>query len=402
MVTSPYCRRLFPIYLQYTKAVAVLLLSTAMTSATQAQAIGRTPQAPGQLLHTAQTPQVQTLAQGLSTPWAMAFLPAPDDGVLITERTGTLRLWHTQRGLSEPIAGVPDVLVKGQGGLLDIALSPDFVRDRRVYLSYAAASADGGAGTVVGAGRLSDDARRLEDFTVLLRQTPPLSTGHHFGSRLVFDRNGMLFITLGENNQRLTAQDLDKLQGKVVRLHPDGRVPDDNPFVGQVGVRPEIWSYGHRNLQGAALHPRSGQLWTHEHGPRGGDEINIPQAGANYGWPLATYGRNYSGFAIPEAQGSHVAGTEPPVYYWERSPAISGMAFYDAPRFPPWRMSLFIGALAGRAIIRLQLDGDRIVGEEWLLRDLGERIRDLRVGPDGYLYALTDAPRGRLLRIGLP
>jgi len=392
----------FSKFAQCAKAAAALLLSATLTSASQAQAIGRTPQVSGTLRYTNQTPQVQTLAQDLSYPWAMAFLPAPQDGLLITERTGTLRLWRAQSGLSEPIAGVPDVFARGQGGLLDVALSPDFLRDRRVYLSYAQAGPDGRAGTAVGFGRLSDDEKRLEDFTVILRQTPQLSTGNHFGARLAFDRVGMLFITLGENNQRPTAQDLDKLQGKVLRLHPDGRVPNDNPFVAHAGARPEIWSYGHRNPQGAALHPRSGQLWTHEHGPRGGDEINIPKAGANYGWPLATYGRNYSGFAIPEAQGGSVPGTEPPAYYWEQSPAISGMAFYDAERFPQWRESLFIGALAGKAIIRLQLDGDRIVGEEWLLRDLGARIRDVRAGPDGYLYALTDAPRGRVLKIGLP
>jgi len=392
---------MIPLLAPLTKAAAALVLSAVMTGVSQAQAIGGTPQAPGHLLPVEQTPQVQTLVQDLSYPWAMAFLPTPDAGILITERTGTLRLWRVQNGLSEPLQGVPQVFARGQGGLLDITLSPDFVRDRRVYLSYAVAGTDG-AGTAVGYGRLSEDARRLDDFTEILRQTPQLSTGHHFGSRLVFDREGMLFIALGENNQRPTAQDLDKMQGKVLRLHPDGRVPRDNPFLAHAGARPEIWSYGHRNPQGAALHPRSGQLWTHEHGPRGGDEVNTPQAGANYGWPLATYGRNYSGFAIPEAQGSVVPGTEAPVYYWERSPAISGMAFYDSTRFPQWRESLFIGALSGRAIIRLQLDGDAIVGEQWLLRDLGERIRDVRVGPDGYLYALTDAQRGKLLRIGLP
>jgi len=398
MSATSYRQRLFS---QGAKAAAVLALSAATTGATQAQAIGRTLQAPGTLLHADVAPQVQTLLRDLSYPWAMAFLPAPYDGLLITERTGTLRLWRAQSGLSEPIAGVPEVFAKAQGGLLDVALSPDFLQDRRVYLSYATAGSGGQAGTAVGYGRLSEDARRLEDFTVILRQTPQLSTGHHFGSRLVFDRDGMLFIALGENNQRPTAQDLDKLQGKVLRLHPDGRVPTDNPFVAYAHARPEIWSYGHRNPQGAALHPRSGQLWTHEHGPRGGDEINIPKPGANYGWPLATYGRNYSGFAIPEAQGSSMTGAEPPLYYWERSPAISGMAFYDASRFPQWRESLFIGALTGKAVIRLQLDGERIVGEEWLLRDLGERIRDLRIGPDGYVYVLTDAQRGKLLRIGL-
>jgi len=316
MSTAHHRWRLFSKFAQCAKSAAALLLSATITSASQAQAIGRTPQAPGTLLHTAQTPQVQTLAQDLSYPWAMAFLPAPHEGLLITERTGTLRLWRAHSGVSEPIAGVPGVFARGQGGLLDLALSPNFLRDRRVYLSYSVAGADGRAGTAVGFGRLSDDERRLENFTVILRQTPQLSTGHHFGSRLVFDRHGMLFVTLGENNQRPTAQDLDKLQGKVLRLHPDGRVPDDNPFVGRSGARPEIWSYGHRNQQGAALNPRTGKLWTHEHGPRGGDEINLPQAGKNYGWPLATYGINYSGLPIPEAQGKVVAATEPPLYYW--------------------------------------------------------------------------------------
>jgi len=402
MPTMPYRHRVA----RAVKTTTALALFCAMTSAAQAQAIGRTPQAPGRLLHSGQAPQVQTLVDGLSHPWSMAFLPARQggafDGILITERSGALRIWRAHSGLSEPIQGLPAVFVKGQGGLLDVALSPDFAQDRRVYLSYAVAGAQDRAGTAAGVGRLSDDDLRLEDFTEIFRQTPPLSTGVHFGSRLVFDRAGTLFITLGENNQRPTAQDLDKLQGKVVRLHPDGRVPHNNPFVDQAGARPEIWSLGHRNPQGAALHPGSHQLWTHEHGPRGGDEINVPQAGANYGWPLATYGINYSGLAIPEAQGSVVQGTEAPVYYWEQSPAISGMAFYDAQRFPQWRESLFIGALSARAIIRLQLDGDDVVGEEWLLRDLGERIRDVRVGADGYLYALTDGQRGKLLKIGLP
>ncbi|SEJ34181.1 Glucose/arabinose dehydrogenase, beta-propeller fold [Azotobacter beijerinckii] len=343
--------------------------------------------------------QVEQLADGLEHPWALAFLP-DGQGLLVSERPGRLRLFAEGR-LSEPLGGVPEVYAEGQGGLLDVALSPGFTEDRLVYLSYAEAGADGHAGTAVGRGRLSGDRRQLEDFRVIFRQQPKLSTGIHFGSRLAFDRDGHLFVTLGENGERPTAQDLDKLQGKLVRLYPDGRVPEDNPFVGRAGARPEIWSYGHRNPQGAALDPRTGRLWTHEHGPRGGDEINIPEAGKNYGWPLATHGINYSFLPIPEARGKRVEGTEPPHYVWEKSPAISGMAFYDAGRFPAWQHSLFIGALAAQALIRLELDGDRIVHEERLLEGLATRIRDVRVGPDGYLYLLTDETNGKLLRLGL-
>lgn len=343
--------------------------------------------------------QVEQLADGLEHPWALAFLP-DGQGLLLSERPGRLRLFAEGR-LSEPLGGVPEVYAEGQGGLLDVALSPGFAEDRLVYLSYAEAGADDRAGTAVGRGRLSGDRRQLEDFRVIFRQQPKLSTGIHFGSRLAFDRDGHLFVTLGENGERPTAQDLDKLQGKLVRLYPDGRVPEDNPFVGRAGARPEIWSYGHRNPQGAALDPWTGRLWTHEHGPRGGDEINIPEAGKNYGWPLATHGINYSFLPIPEARGKRVEGTEPPHYVWEKSPAISGMAFYDAGRFPAWQHSLFIGALAAQALIRLELDGDRIVHEERLLEGLATRIRDVRVGPDGYLYLLTDETNGKLLRLGL-
>lgn len=343
--------------------------------------------------------QVDQMAGGLEHPWALAFLP-DGQGMLITERPGRLRLFADGQ-LSGPLDGVPRVFARGQGGLLDVALSPQFAADRLVYLSYAEAGDDGQAGTAVGRGRLSADLRRLEDFRVIFRQQPKLSTGIHFGSRLVFDRDGHLFIALGENNQRPTAQDLDKLQGKLVRLYPDGRVPEDNPFVGRQGARPEIWSYGHRNQQGAALNPWTGRLWTHEHGPRGGDEINIPEPGRNYGWPLATHGINYSFLPIPEARGKTVEGTEPPHYVWEKSPAISGMAFYDAGRFPAWQHSLFIGALVDRCLIRLELDGDRIVHEERLLEDLDTRIRDVRQGPDGYLYLLSDETDGKLLRLGL-
>jgi aldose sugar dehydrogenase len=342
---------------------------------------------------------VTTLAADLENPWAMAFLPQ-QQGLLITERPGRLRWLNATGQLSAPLGGVPQVYARGQGGLLDVALAPGFERERWVYLAYAEAGADGNAGTAVGRGKLAADNSRLDDFEVIFRQVPKLSGGAHFGARLVFDGDGYLFITLGDNNQRPTAQDLDKLQGKVVRLHADGRVPADNPFVNQPGARGEIWSYGHRNPQGAALNPWSGQLWTHEHGPRGGDEINLPQAGKNYGWPLATHGVNYSFLAIPEAQGKEVAGTEPPHHVWAKSPAISGMAFYDSKRFAPWQGNLFIGALAGQALLRLELKGDQVVHEERLLQGKA-RIRDVRQGPDGYLYVLTDAAKGQLLRLGL-
>nr|WP_262880173.1 PQQ-dependent sugar dehydrogenase [Pseudomonas paralcaligenes] len=345
--------------------------------------------------------ELKEVVGGLEHPWALAFLP-DGKGSLITERPGRLRWLDAQGRLSAPLGGVPQVYAKGQGGLLDVALSPRFASDRLVYLSYAEADAEGDeAGTAVGRGRLKDDMSGLEGFQVIFRQQPKLSTGVHFGSRLAFDRDGLLFVTLGENNQRPTAQDLDKLQGKLVRLKPDGGVPDDNPFVGQAGARPEIWSYGHRNPQGLAFDPWSGRLWLHEHGPRGGDEINLPGKGLNYGWPKATHGINYSFLPIPEAEGKTVPGTEAPHHVWEKSPGISGMAFYSAERFPAWQHNLFIGALAQPGLIRLPLDGDKVGQEERLLEDQGWRIRDVRQGPDGYLYLLTDAPNGKLVRLGL-
>nr|WP_278959738.1 PQQ-dependent sugar dehydrogenase [Pseudomonas alcaligenes] len=345
--------------------------------------------------------QLTEVAVGLEHPWALVFLPE-GQGYLISERPGRLRLLDAQGRLHPPLGGVPAVFARGQGGLLDIALSPGFATDRLVYLSYAEADDEGQrAGTAVGRGRLKEDLSALEGFRVIFRQLPKLSEGIHFGSRMAFGADGQLYVSLGENNQRATAQQLDKLQGKLVRLQPGGGVPADNPFLGREGVRPEIWSYGHRNPQGLALNPWSGQLWLHEHGPRGGDEINIPKAGRNYGWPKATHGINYSFLPIPEAEGATVAGTEPPHHVWEKSPAISGMAFYSAERFPAWQHSLFIGALAGQALIRLQLQGDQVVHEERLLQDRGWRIRDVRQGPDGFLYLLTDAPDGKLVRLGL-
>ncbi|CNI59525.1 soluble aldose sugar dehydrogenase%2C PQQ-dependent [Yersinia intermedia] len=343
---------------------------------------------------------VTELQEGLNHPWSLAFLP-DNGGILITERSGQLRLWQAGKPLSPPLKGVPAVYAKGQGGLLEVALSPTFSQDRRVYLSFAEAGNEGKAGTAVGYGRLNPQGTTIENFKVFFRQQPKLSTGNHFGGKLAFDKQGHLFITLGENNQRPTAQDLSLHQGKIVRLALDGKVPKDNPFTHKSPAKPEIWSYGHRNPQGLALNPWTEVMWANEHGPKGGDEINIPQAGKNYGWPLATHGVNYSGLAIPEAKGTHVEGTEQPVYYWEKSPGISGMAFYDAARFPTWQHSLFIGALAQKELIRLQLDGDKVIAEERLLGDRGERIRDVRVGPDGYVYLLTDESDGKLLKVGL-
>lgn len=343
---------------------------------------------------------VAPVVEGLNHPWAVAFLPN-NQGLLITERPGHLRVLSPEGKLSAPLSGVPQVWAKGQGGLLDVVLSPDFAKDRLVYVSYAEGGEGGKAGTAVGRARLSDDLTELDNFEVIFRQTPKLSTGNHFGSRLVFDRDGYLFIALGENNQRPTSQDFDKLQGKIVRIFPDGRIPPDNPFVGQTGVRPEIWSYGHRNQQGATLNPWTGTLWTHEHGPKGGDEINLIERGKNYGWPLATHGIDYSSQPIPEAKGKTLEGTVVPHHVWNKSPGISGMAFYDADRFKPWQHNLFIGALADKDLIRLQLDGDKVVHEERLLGGLNARIRDVRQGPDGYLYVLTDEQDGVLYRVGL-
>ncbi len=340
--------------------------------------------------------QLDTVASGLQHPWGLAFLP--DGRMLVTERVGTLRIVAVDGEVSDPLAGVPPVVAEGQGGLMDVALSPQFDDDGLVYLSYSEPGEGKLASTAVARGRLEGNG--LVEVEVIFQQAPKLDTRHHFGSRLVFDDDGYLFITLGDRGVRPTAQDLSSHMGAVVRIHPDGRVPEDNPFIGQQNVLPEIWSYGHRNQQGAALNPWSRVLWTNEHGPRGGDEINIPQAGKNYGWPLITYGINYSGDPIPEAVGSEREGLEQPLHHWPVSPGISGMAFYDHPRTPAWQRSVFIGALAQTSLLRLTLnEADQITGEERLLSNRGERIRDVRVGLDGALYLLTDSPQGKLLRL---
>ena len=319
--------------------------------------------------------------------------------MLVTERIGQLRIVESDGSLSAPLAGVPAVVAEGQGGLFDVALSPDFAADSLVYLSYAEPGEGKLAGTSVARGRLTE--RGLVDVQVIFQQSPKLDTRHHFGGRLVFDDAGMLYITMGDRGVRPTAQDLSSHMGTVARIHPDGRVPQDNPFVGRDDAQPETWSYGHRNQQGAALNPWTRVLWTNEHGPKGGDEVNIPQAGHNYGWPIITYGINYSGEPIPEAVGTEAPGMEQPHHYWPVSPGISGMAFYDADAIPAWRRSVFIGSLAQMALIRLSLDeAGQVVGEERLLQDQGQRIRDVRVGPDGAVYLLTDNPEGRIWRLG--
>lgn len=340
---------------------------------------------------------LETVATGLVNPWSLAFLP--DGRMLVTERPGRLRYVSKSGELSAPISGVPAVFATGQGGLLDVALSPDFAKDSMIYLSYAEAAEDGEhGGTAVARGRLQGNA--LVGVKRIYQQQPKLSTGAHFGSRLVFDGKGHLFITQGENNQRPLAQDLTKLQGKLVRLNLDGGIPDDNPFVGREDARPEIYSYGHRNMQGAAINPRSKVLWTSEHGPRGGDELNIPQASRNYGWPIITYGINYSGLKIPEAIGTTKEGMEQPVHYWAKSPGLSGMAFATAKS--AWQGNLFQGSLAERNLIRLELDGDKVGHEERLLTDMAQRVRDVREGPDGAIYVLTDETDGKLLKLTPP
>jgi glucose/arabinose dehydrogenase len=344
--------------------------------------------------------QLDTIARGLEHPWAVALLP--DGGFLVTERPGRLRRVSADGKISPPLAGVPAVWAQGQGGLLDVELAPDFATSHRIFLSYAEAGPDGTAGTAAASGVLGDGA--LTDVRVVYRQEPKLVGPNHFGSRIAFDGHGHVFITQGERfSYKMYAQDLTKLQGKLVRLNLDGSVPSDNPFVGHKDARPEIWSYGHRNMQGLAVDPRTGRLWESEHGPRGGDELNLPQAGKNYGWPIASYGMDYgTDRPYPETRGTQVPGTEQPIKYWKKSPGLSGMAFYTGHPDSPWNDSLFLGALADQDLIRLSLDGDRITGEERLLDDLHARIRDVRVGADGRVYVLTDEDDGRLLRLTPP
>ncbi len=332
-------------------------------------------------------------ARGLEHPWGLAFLP--DGRKLVTERPGRLRIVGTDGSLSEPLEGVPDVADRGQGGLLDVAVHPRFEETGWIYLSYSG-SGGGGSRTEVARGRLTDAG--LEEVEVIFAAEPKTRGGRHFGSRLVFAPDGRLFVSLGDRGSHMDqAQNPGNHIGTVVRLEDDGGVPPDNPMLDREDARPEVFSYGHRNVQGMALNPWSGEIWSHEHGPRGGDEVNILKAGANYGWPAITYGIDYSGAIISEE--TEAEGMEQPLVYWDPSIAPSGMAFYDGEAFPGWQGDLLVGALKDRHLRRLDLDGEEVVDQEILIQNLQERIRDVRVGPEGFVYLLTDSPDGQVLRL---
>lgn len=339
--------------------------------------------------------RVVEVACGLETPWSLAFLP--DGRMIVTERAGRLRIIALDGKLSAPVQNVPAVHAEGQGGLLDVAVPPDFERSGRIFISFAQATGRG-ARTAVASAQLAADGSALRDVRVIFSQREDPDGRHHWGSRLAFDRAGNLFVTLGDRFfLRDRAQDLGSHLGKIVRIRPDGSVPPDNPLVGKAGAQPEVWSYGHRNVQGAAVHPQTGALWAHEHGPQGGDELNVVLAGRNYGWPVITYGREY-GTGARIGEGFERADVAPPLHYWVPSIAPSGMAFITGEVYPGWKGNLFVGALRGQVLVRLVLDGERVVGEERLLKDLGIRIRDVRQGPDGRLY-LLDETNGRILRL---
>ena len=340
--------------------------------------------------------QVETVATGLVNPWALAFLP--DGRMLVTERPGRMRVLTRDGKLSAPIEGLPKVAASGQGGLLDVITDRNFAQNRTIYFCYSD-PVSGGAQTALARAVLDAGAApRLADVKRIFQQEGPPSSGNHFGCRIVQTPDGNLFLTMGDHYApRDQAQNLGNHIGKIVRIAPDGSVPRDNPFVGKQGAKPEIWSYGHRNSQGAALNPASGKLWMHEHGPRGGDEIKVPQAGQNYGWPVIGYGIDYSGLKIHE--GTQKAGMEQPIIQWTPVIAPSGMAFYQGDLFPAWRGNVFIGGLVTRILVRLDVNGEKIVSEERLLRDLNERIRDVRTGPDGALWLVTDNSAGRVLRL---
>jgi glucose/arabinose dehydrogenase len=352
---------------------------------------------------------VTELATGLPNPWSLAFLP--DGRMLITGRSGSLRLYAANAQSFSNISGLPAVASAGQGGLLDVVIDPDFANNRRIYFSFSEADSVNASfnGTAVARAELDTASLSLLNLQVIYRQLPKVDSNEHFGSRLVFDRNGHLFVTMGDRQYRAYVQDLSRGNGKVVRITTSGAAAPGNPVL--AGAQSGIWSYGHRNPQGAALHPVTGELWTSEHGPQGGDEVNLTLPGRNYGWPVISYGQEY-GTTTQIGSGTSMAGMEQPVAYWETltgaawtggqksSIAPSGMAFFTGSQPANWTGSLFIGALAGSSLWRLHLDGNRVVGRERLLANRGERIRDVRQGPDGRLYLLTDGGSGKLLRIG--
>lgn len=336
------------------------------------------------------------VAEGLVEPWGLALLP--DGNWLVTERPGRLRIITAEGQVGEPIAGLPAVDARGQGGLLDVILSPAFAQDRMIYWSYAEPR-EGGNATSVARGRLSDDGTRVDQVQVIFRALPVYDGDKHYGSSLAFAADGKLFVTLGERSDapmRPQAQDLASHMGKTIRINADGSVPSDNPFVGREGALPEIWSLGHRNVQGIAI--AGDEVWTLEHGTRGGDELNLDRAGLNYGWPDVAYGVEYRGGAINQGL-TQKDGTEQPVYYWDPVIAPGGMAFYQGAMFPGWNGNLLVGALGGKHLARLVIEDGRVVGEERLLTDLGQRVRDVAVGPDGAVWVVTDETNGKLVRL---
>jgi glucose/arabinose dehydrogenase len=340
---------------------------------------------------------VSEVAKGIASGWAFEFLP--DQRLIVTERQGNLRIVGKDGALSAPLKGVPKVYFEGQGGLLDVALDPQFTTNRTIYLTYAEPRGGEGNGTALAKGVLSADETSLEQVQVIFRQMPTYKGNLHFGSRIVFTPDGKMFLALGERSNpdaRVHSQDLNSHFGKVVRLNLDGSVPADNPFIGRSEAKPEIWSYGHRNIQAATL-DEAGKLWTIEHGPRGGDELNQPQPGRNYGWPVITYGIEYAGPKIGEGI-TQKEGMEQPVYYWDPVIAPSGMIVYNGTLFPEWHGNIFVGGMASMKLVRLQLENDKVVGEEWLLRDRG-RVRDVRQGPDGAIYVLLESADGAILRL---
>ena len=367
-------------------AVAAALLSATISTSVLAQEVQTERH----------TLSLETISEGLNHPWGIAFLPSGD--MLVTERSGTLNI-ITQDGQKTPIQGTPEVVAKSQGGLLDVNIDPDYADNGWVYISYSEKDPKGGNGNSTAVMRGKIDGDKWTQGEVIFRQAPKYESNAHFGSRLVFSPEGHLFITLGERYSRMQdAQTLDNHHGKIVRIWPDGSIPKDNPFVGNDGALDEIWSYGHRNVQGAAIHPDTGELWTIEHGPQGGDEVNIPKAGKNYGWPTITYGEDYGGGEI--GIGTHKEGMEQPFYYWLPSIATAGSIFYTGDKFPKWKGDLLVTALRGQTIARLDLEEGRVLHEERMLEDATSfRIRDIEQGPEGFLYILTDADSGQLIKL---
>jgi glucose/arabinose dehydrogenase len=339
--------------------------------------------------------EVRTIARGLANPWALAFLP--DGKMLVTERPGRMRIVTTEGQISPPLKGVPEVWASGQGGLLDVVTDKSFAQNRTIYFCFAERT-DGGGRTTISRAKLNEGNGRLDDVKIIFRQQGPLSSGNHYGCRIAQAEDGNLFVALGDHfTHRDQAQNLGNHLGKLIRITPDGSAPAGNPFEGRTDAKPEIWSYGHRNIQALAINPASGELWEIEHGPRGGDEVNIVGKGKNYGWPVIGYGVDYSGAKIHNSTAKD--GMEQPVKYWVPSIAPSGMAFYTGKLFPKWSGSLFTGALRSSMLVRLTLNGNAVTSEERLLRNLNERIRDVRQGPDGALWLLTDSSAGRILRV---